>query len=139
MAAKIGYSKVEPISRDLLKGFKDLRLEVRSLRSKIADLEEIYAPVAVWSDMPKAQGGVSDKVAEIVERKEELRERYVELLHELLEKEKQVLDWCEGLNAFDRVMIQKLYFEGKNWIVTAEEMETTPNTICGHLRVLCLD
>ena len=136
MAAKRGFSDVEPISRDLLKGFRDLRLEVRGLRERIADLEEIYAPVAVWSDMPKG-GGVSDKVAEIVERKEELRERYIERLHELLGKEKQVLDWCEGLNAFDRAVVYGLYFEGKTWLQVAEELGTKTQTIMLHLQRLC--
>ena len=138
MAAKIGYSKVEPISRDLLKGFKDLRREVKALREKLADLEEICAPVQVLSDMPRGTE-MGNKVAEIILRKEELVEKYIAQLHELLEKEELVENWVAKLNEYDRVMIHKLYYEGKPWMQAAEEMGTSGDTFARHLQKLCLD
>lgn len=139
MAANRGYSNVEPISRKFLKEFFSLRLELRVLRGQIADLEEIYAPVAVWSDMPKAQGGTSDKVGDIVAKKDELRREYMDKLHELLEKEELVQKWSAKLNAFDRAVVYGLYFEGKSWLQVAEELGTKPDTIGKHLRKLCAE
>lgn len=110
------------MKRDDLKNYKYLVWEVSALRRQIADLEETVAPVAQWSDMPKAVGGVSDPVAEIVAKKEEMKARYIERLRVLLEEKERIDSWMLTLDGRDKRVVTTLYVEGLSWMPACEKL-----------------
>lgn len=117
------------MDRENLKRYKYLKGEIRTLRGLIADLEDMAAPVAKWSDEPKAVGGVSNPVAEIVERKETLKAEYVRELHELLEMQAEIEEWMKNVKPKYRQLIRLLYVDGKTYLQTAEELGINSRTV----------
>lgn len=110
------------MKRDDLKSYKYLVWEISALRRQIADLEDLAAPVAQWSDLPKAVGGVSDPVAEALEKKEELKTRYVERLKTLLQEKERIDAWMLTLDGRDRMVVTTLYVEGLSWMPACEKL-----------------
>lgn len=110
------------MKRNDLKNYKYLAWEISALRRQIADLEDAVAPVAQWSDIPKAAGGVSDPIAEIVERKERMKARYVERLKMLLQEKERIDAWMLTLDGRDRRVVTTLYVEGLSWMPACEKL-----------------
>lgn len=117
------------MKRSDLKRYRWLKKDIRTLRAIIADLEDVVAPVAEWSDTPKG-GGVGDPVGEIVARRDKLRAEYVKKLRELLELQERIENWIEGLSDKHRRLIWTMYVDGKTYLQTAEELRMDTKTIC---------
>lgn len=111
-----------------LKEFQRIKREIRQLRRIVADLEDVVAPVANWDGLPKG-GGVSDKVGDIVAKRDELKRRYIDELHELLRRQKAIEEYFEGLEGQDFEIARCLFIEGKTWIETAECLNIHNETI----------
>lgn len=122
------FLEVIGMKRSDLKRYRWLKKDIRTLRAVIADLEDVVAPVAEWSDMPKG-GGVGDPVGEIVARRDRLRAEYVKRLQELLKLQERIEDWINGLDEKPRRMIWTMYIEGKTYFQTAEALGVDNKTI----------
>lgn len=89
---------------------------VQLLRSQIAELEDSIqcARIAKISDMPKGTPN-ADLWEEVIDRKDEIKARYVRELKALLEEIQKVDDWLETLSERDRVLIRMRFYDCKGW------------------------
>lgn len=126
------FLEVIGMKRSDLKRYRWLKKDIRTLRAVIADLEDVVAPVAEWSDMPKG-GGVGDPVGEIVARRDRLRAEYVKKLQELLKLQQEIEDWVAGLNEKHALVIRTMYIEGKTYMETIETLGMASRTVCRRL------
>ena len=121
------------MKRSDLKRYRWLKKDIRTLRAIIADLEDVVAPVAEWSDTPKG-GGVGDPVGEIVARRDKLRAEYVKKLQELLRLQQEIEDWMDGLDEKYRSVIWTMYVDGKTYFQTAETLRIDNMTVWRRLK-----
>lgn len=122
------------MKRDDLKRYKRLKEEISLLRWQIADLEDMAAPVAKWSDEPKAVGGVGDPVGEAIAKKEKLKALYLKRLHELLDLQEAIEKFVEGLDDGPKALVKVMYFKGRSFSESAEEVGITTKTVCQWLK-----
>lgn len=89
---------------------------VQLLRSQIAELDDSIqcARIAKISDMPKGTPN-ADLWEEVIDRKDEIKARYVKELRELLEEIQKVDDWLETLSERHKTLIRLRFYEGRGW------------------------
>ena len=89
---------------------------VQLLRSQIAELDDSIqcARIAKISDMPKGTPN-ADLWEEVIDRKDEIKARYVKELRELLAEIQRVDDWLETLSERDKTLIRLRFYEGVTW------------------------
>lgn len=120
------------MKRSDLENLRWKKEKVQLLRSQIAELEELMECVRTtkYTDMPKAKGGMGDdRVAELIDKKDELKRKYVKEIAELMETIKEVDEFIGGLSEREQTMLKLRFYENKTWYEVAELMGYNPLTI----------
>lgn len=110
------------VTRDDLKDYKRLKLQIRQLREQIADLEDITAGVSSMEITGVKNSEFKDKIAEILIKKDELRGRLVDEINQCLELSEKIERFLNALCERDRIMLKLMYVKGLSWTKTCESM-----------------
>lgn len=86
---------------------------VQLLRSQIAELDDSIQCARI-SDMPKGTPN-ADLWEDVIDRKDEIKARYVKELRELLAEIQRVDDWLETLRERDKTLIRLRFYECRGW------------------------
>lgn len=110
------------ITRDDLKDYKRLKLQIKQLREQIADLEDITAGVSSMEITGVKNTEFKDKIAEILIKKDELRKHLVDEINQCLKLSEKIERFLNVLCERDRIMLKALYVKGVSWTKTCELM-----------------
>ena len=121
------------MKRDDLENLRWKKEKVQLLRSQIAELEEAMECVRTtkYSDMPKAKGTMvgDDRIAELIDKKDELKRKYVDEIAGLMETICEAESFIGGLAEQQQTMLRLRFFENKTWFEVADIMDYEISTI----------
>ena len=119
------------MKRSDLENLRWKKEKVQLLRSQIAELEEMMECVRTtkYTDMPKAKGGTVDRIAELIDKKDELKRGYVREIAGLMETICEAEAFIGGLTEQQQTMLKLRFFENKTWFEVADIMDYEISTI----------
>lgn len=119
------------IDRDYLFMLQDRLRQVGHLRELIADFSEKIelAKVSRSGNDRRAEGGLARGVDDLLVQWEELYEKYVGELGEVMRMVQRVEEWMEKLTPRQKELVRYRHFLGHTMIETAEYFGVAPVTI----------
>ena len=106
-ARKYGVTKQD------LKDLKFYKMEVKRIRSEIAELEDMTAGINTWE-----VAGVD----ELLVKKEKRRKELIEALHVYLDKLEAIDKFFNELCERDKMLLTLLYVDGLSWYKACENI-----------------
>lgn len=121
------------MKRSDLENLRWKKEKVQLLRSQIAELEEMMECVRTtkYTDMPKAKGGTigDDRIAELIDKKDELKRGYVKEIAGLMETIREADEFIGGLSEREQTMLKLRFYENKTWYEVADIMGYVPLSV----------
>lgn len=121
------------MKRSDLENLRWKKEKVQLLRSQIAELEEMMECVRTtkYTDMPKAKGmmGGDVRIVELIDKKDELKHKYVAEIAGLMETIREAEAFVGGLTEQQQTMLRLRFFENKTWFEVADIMDYEISTI----------
>ena len=114
------------MTREDLKNYKYTK---KWIKDRIEQLEEykstIYNITQILTDMPKGSGQINDKFAEKIAILNENIDSLLEQMIKQQEKQKQILEQLDKVEQPYRLILDKVYVQGKSLVIVACEMNYT--------------
>ena len=112
-AKKYGVTKQD------LKDLKFYKMEVKRIRGEIAELEDMTAGINAWD--------VTDRINELLLKKEKRRKELIEALHVYLDKLEAIDKFFNELCERDKMLLTLLYVDGLSWYKSLEMIGLSHN------------
>ena len=119
------------MTREDLKDYKytqqwinDRQMYIEEYRT---DIEKITTTL---SDMPKGSNQVEDKMAEKIAKLLDMVDELAEKIIEKVEKQKKILEQLDKVEMPYRLILDKVYIQGKPLVTVASEMNYSYRDLC---------
>lgn len=113
---------------------KDYKSNQEWIKARVEHIREFKAQItninAVLSDMPKGSKQVNDSMAEKVATLIELQDEYIGEVLFNNKKQKEILKQLDEVRQPYRLILDKIYIQGKNLVTVASEMGYDYKYIC---------
>lgn len=107
-----------------LSQYADVKKEIEHIKERIARLEsQMTGPrTSTLSDMPKGPISDNDQMINDFIKLEELRQTYVELLENLVDRQIHIETMIKDLEPIERELVRYRYFDGLMWRDVCEKI-----------------
>lgn len=106
---------------------KDYKHNQEWIRERLEYIEELKTNVtnitAMLSDMPKGSRKVEDSMAEKIAKLTDSLDEVLEKIVEADKKQKQILEQLDQVEQPYRLILEKVYIQGKSLVTVASEMD----------------
>jgi DNA-directed RNA polymerase specialized sigma subunit len=116
---------------DTLKNYKQINDEIKHIKEEIEILKikSMNPRTTIISDMPKGSPIENDKMAALMIKFEELEQRYINLLHDLMDKQQKIEDAIESLEPIERDLIRYRYIDCLPWFKIEEKLSYSSRSV----------
>lgn len=119
------------MNRDDLRDYKNNQ---ECIKARVEHIQEFKAQLtnitSVITDMPKGSKKVNDNMAEKVAELVKLQDDYINAMLERDRKQKEILNQLDSVKQPYRLILDKIYIQGKNLVTVASEMKYDYKYIC---------